>query len=177
MWRMIFSILCLVLTLHVRAYFSLDSHKLPHFSGSFIKGAIPIWTHLASHISSHIRNGAWHRNAPSAWGFKLSCCTHHLQKVKGTQNLRLYGAMDESVQFGPLLLSFQKFRLLRGGWQCCSTLQVVVGCCLTPKGRPIGFPPSPSPCVSLPQEDHMKTMKEESSCAQGNKKCTYSHAL
>lgn len=45
-----FSTLCLALMLHMRAYSSLDSHKLPHFNDSFIKGAMLIWTHLAGHI-------------------------------------------------------------------------------------------------------------------------------
>lgn len=77
--------LCLELMLHVRAYFSLASHKLPHFNDFCIKGAMPIWTHLASHISSHRHNDTWYRNAPSALGSELSRCSHHLQRLKGTQ--------------------------------------------------------------------------------------------
>ena len=64
---------------------------------------MPIWTHLASHISSHVWNDAWHGKTPPALGFKLSCRTHHLQKVKGTQ---IFAYMEQRVSLCSLVICY-----------------------------------------------------------------------
>ena len=57
----------LALMLHMRFYSTLNSHRMPYLNDFIIRGAIPIWTHLAGNVPSHT-----YGNAPPALSFKLS---------------------------------------------------------------------------------------------------------